>query len=402
MRILYVSGISPFPSNNGGRQRTKLILEGLREMADVDFVLHSSWPVDEDTLATLRSDFNLADYHLTPDPIGTIFEAIVDAKPTLSYRWAREYASRRSYYSEATEAASHINALCDQNQYDFIVVRYLRCACRSGLLHRSPLVIDIDDVDSDFFSSAVESRQVGWMKALIYSWQARQLSRLMPRWLANTKRAWISKADDAAKIDAPHPWVLPNAVDTNHPAAEQPVANTSTDMLFVGALHWGPNQLGLRWFVEDVLPLITRQIPTAKLRVVGSACPVEFSQWLADHPNVVYVGEVADVGPYYRTSAFSVVPVHSGAGSHIKVPESLYQGITCVCTPYGHRGYEEKIPNGKGLLVGATAEEMATHCIDLLRSPIKRSVLAAFGLNVTKANYTKAAFMRGIRQSLLD
>jgi len=402
MRILYVSGISPFPSNNGGRQRTKLILEGLREIADVDFVLHSGWPLDENTLGTLRAEFGLTDYYVTPDPVGTIFEAILDAKPALSYRWAREYASRQNYYSEALEAASQINARCDRNHYDFIVVRYLRCACRSGLLHRTPLIIDIDDVDSDFFNSAVEARQVGWLKSLMYSRQARQLSRLMPQWLNNTKRAWISKAEDAAKIGAPHPWVLPNAVDTDRPAAENPVANTSLEMLFVGALHWGPNQMGLRWFVDAVLPLIAREIPSAKLRIVGSACPDEFSRWLADHPNVAYVGEVPDVAPYYRASAFSVVPVHSGAGSHIKVPESLYQGITCVCTPYGHRGYEATIPNGQGLLVGATAEDMATHCIDLLRNPAKRLELAEFGLNVTKRKYTKAAFISGIRQSLLE
>ena len=138
MKILYVSGISPTPSNNGGRQRTKLILESLRELGDVDFVLHSGWPVDEEMLGKLRSQFGLVDYHFTPEPVNTVFEAIVDAKPELSYRLAREYASRRSYYSPAAEAAEQINALCDSNHYDYIVVRYIRCACRSGLLHRTP------------------------------------------------------------------------------------------------------------------------------------------------------------------------------------------------------------------------------------------------------------------------
>jgi hypothetical protein len=49
--------------------------------------------------------------------------------------------------------------------------------------------------------------------------------------------------------------------------------NQQYDLLFIGYLEWPPNEVAVRWFVEEVLPLINQQIPKSKFHVVGNKNP---------------------------------------------------------------------------------------------------------------------------------
>jgi glycosyltransferase involved in cell wall biosynthesis len=400
VKILYVSNLSPYPGDNGGRQRTKLLWEGLSRLGEIDFVLHSAWAIDPDIVQVLQERFNLVQYHMSPEPEGTAFFPLLAIYPRWAFAGAQKFASRSAFYAERKYVSGPIRELCEKGGYDLIACRYFRCASRSGLLDYTPLCIDVDDVDWEFFASAAASNEVGWLQRKIFLRQAGAMRELMWTKLRRANIAWISKPDDAQKIGPVTSHLLPNGVDAAVPPADRAMATSAQVMVFVGALGWRPNQLGLLQFAEQALPRVREHFPDAVLRVVGSNAPKDFVEKLKICPGIEYVGPVDDVAESYRNSAFAVVPVNSGAGSHIKILENFYHGVTCVTSRFGHRGYEKVFKTGESLLVGQSPEEMARACCTLLADPLRRAQMAQCGLDLVKREYTKESFYRRMAESI--
>lgn len=108
-------------------------------------------------------------------------------------------------------------------------------------------------------------------------------------------------------------------------------------MLFLGSFRHLPNRQALNWFVRDVLPLVLRERPGAKLRVVGSDPPPRHVlPPLGDAMEVV--GFLPDVRVALRQAAVFVCPILSGSGVRVKLLEAFASGIPCVSTYVGAEG----------------------------------------------------------------
>lgn len=138
--------------------------------------------------------------------------------------------------------------------------------------------------------------------------------------------------DDAAVfaqlVDAANVVHLPMPID---PAPVGP-GSTAGRMLFVGS-PVEPNIVGLRFFVDEVLPLIRDAMPHATLEVCGGV-----SEHIDDAPGVIRSGYVADLAPHYRDAAVVVVPLVVGSGLKIKLAEALARGRAVVSTSVGLQG----------------------------------------------------------------
>ncbi len=66
--------------------------------------------------------------------------------------------------------------------------------------------------------------------------------------------------------------VIPIAVDTKQ-IQPVPRQTDSLNILTMGTLYYPPNADGIRWFIQDVFPLIQRALPEVKLTVVGKILP---------------------------------------------------------------------------------------------------------------------------------
>jgi len=68
--------------------------------------------------------------------------------------------------------------------------------------------------------------------------------------------------------------VIPICVD---PQEIQPVNHLTSEpvILFVGGMHWPPNAEGVRWFNDEILPLIQEKVPGTKFLAVGKNPPEE-------------------------------------------------------------------------------------------------------------------------------
>jgi glycosyltransferase involved in cell wall biosynthesis len=117
----------------------------------------------------------------------------------------------------------------------------------------------------------------------------------------------VSANGEAAPIS-----VVPIAVDTQQlqPVQRKP---SSKNIVTLGTLHYPPNADGIRWFCNEVFPLIARHVPDAKLTIIGKNPPTDFLDLAARYPDVIKVtGYVPDLVPCLEESCLTVVPVRAG------------------------------------------------------------------------------------------
>jgi glycosyltransferase involved in cell wall biosynthesis len=111
----------------------------------------------------------------------------------------------------------------------------------------------------------------------------------------------------------------------------------SIDLLFVGQWHV-PNLAAIKWFFDEVWPLIADR--RYNLKIVGQIG----AMLQREHPllyntfRTSFVGEVADLIPYYSATRCVIAPMVSGSGTSIKTIEALAMGKPFVGTSKAFRG----------------------------------------------------------------
>jgi polysaccharide biosynthesis protein PslH len=115
-------------------------------------------------------------------------------------------------------------------------------------------------------------------------------------------------------------------------------ATADPQIAFVGGLEWTPNEVGLRWFVDHVLPMVLREVPNAKLAVLARGAADR--TWLSTNAAVRILPSEAHAPSLFASSKVSLAPLLQGGGVRIKILESLALGCPVVATSIGAEGLE--------------------------------------------------------------
>lgn len=153
---------------------------------------------------------------------------------------------------------------------------------------------------------------------------------------------------------------IPFGVDSG----EVPSVEVEPDSLFhIGAMDWLPNQESIRWMLEEVWPVVHREVPQAKLYLAGRKMP---SQWMnATIEGVSVIGEVPDAMYFIGSKKINVVPLLSGSGIRVKIIEAMSIGKTVITTTVGAQGID--YTDGENVLIADTPEQFARQikrCLD--------------------------------------
>lgn len=106
----------------------------------------------------------------------------------------------------------------------------------------------------------------------------------------------------------------------------------SLNILFLGKLDWQPNSEGLRWFFDDVYPLLDNSI---QVKIVGKG---DFPRHLYTFDNVQFLGFVENLDTVFDWCDVSIIPILSGSGTRIKVLDALAAGSPILSTVFGVQG----------------------------------------------------------------
>ena len=315
---------------------------------------------------------------------------------------AEHLAEQAGHLSRDPAVATRLASRLARTPYDVVVSRYLVGARRADVLaHRAPLhALDLDDVAPDVLRDRLRSEGR-------FSWPERarvgQLRRILGRTLARFDHVWLSDAADRERLDAPDATVLPNGVW--RPAEASPVEllpsdDRSREIVFVSTLGYEANREGLEHFLAHVWPRVRREVPEARLRVVGTLPRDDPSARWRAVPGVEVSGFVEDLRAVYARAAFTIAPLYWGGGPKIKVLESLAWGRTAVVTPVGHAGFEEVLPHTEAVVRAEDDARFAEACVRLLRDPGERKRLAERGAGVVAERFGFDAFRASVTEAI--
>ncbi len=114
--------------------------------------------------------------------------------------------------------------------------------------------------------------------------------------------------------------------------------SATADLLFVGGFSHKPNLDAVKWFANEVFPLVRQMLGEVRINIVGSDPTEEILALRSE--SVLVSGFVSDeeLRGYYEKCRVCVVPLRFGAGVKGKTLEAMQSGIPVVSTSIGVEG----------------------------------------------------------------
>lgn len=322
--VLHLAHRVPYPPDKGDRIRTYQLLRFVARRANVHLACLADEPVNEDTLAVLRS----LCARVAVVPVGGVLRRMRALGSLALGRTATEGA----FHSPALRAV--LDEWARAIRFDALLASASSLAPYLDVpgLRGVPAVVDFMDVDSQkWLDYTAASRGP---RAWLYRTEGRRLRRLEAELAARARAVTVVSRAEADLLrqfcTAGDVRVVPNGVDLDYFQPQPGVGEAGC--VFVGALDYRPNVDGICWFCREVWPEVRRRLPQAALAIVGRK-PVPAVRRLAGVPGVTVTGQVPDVRPHVARAAVAVVPLRIARGVQNKVLEALAMGKAAVASP---------------------------------------------------------------------
>lgn len=390
-RILFVSPIPPADSRGGTNQRISAQYDALRELGDIDSIIMHPRP-DEVTTWPEGYGPRLATFRRPPLPEmlgrfdprgGSIDAAVFQAAPFMNYR-------RMHRLPEAN--VQQFRSLRPE-RYDLVFISRLSNAWGLGWTDPRRTIVDIDDVVSQKFQPAPG---LGFKSRLLAMLRYARVRRTERKALDEYRLLLVCSPRDVEYLRGhPHVAVLPNCYWPHPDMDAPPDPEPAGSMLFVATFNYKPNVDGMAWFVQQVLPLVRREMPEARVKISGYRQPGLALPWLQS-PGVEDLGYVSDIGPLVRECRLTICPLLEGYGTRIKILESLAFSKPVVSTTIG--AYGHPMGEAQGVYRRDDAAGFAKACVELLRDSAMRREVAEAGRRYVVERYSKQAVQQRLQE----
>lgn len=205
------------------------------------------------------------------------------------------------------------------------------------------------------------------------------------RLLAKADAVVAIQATEAAFVAEHVPGVRAILAPMAASAVATPQPGTAERLLFVGS-NTAPNSVGLKWFFDDVWPLVRNEWPEARLDIAGSVARA----FPGGGPEGArFLGLVDDLDDLYANAGIVLSPLTFGSGLKIKLVEALAKGKAVVATSITLQGVERACEGA--VRVADEAAAFAGHIVELGRDEVARGALASAALTAARSHFSAKA-----------
>jgi glycosyltransferase involved in cell wall biosynthesis len=154
---------------------------------------------------------------------------------------------------------------------------------------------------------------------------------------------------------------------------------------YLGNMNVAHNRQSVEYFIENILPLIEREISEIKFKVVGK-CDKQFKDELAKYKNIEVTGMVDDIREHIQSCLVAVAPILFGSGIKTKVLETMAMGIPVVMNSLGAEGID--LVNEKNAIITDDWVQFAKYVVELIKNDTKRNYIASNAQKFIKEKHT--------------
>jgi len=208
---------------------------------------------------------------------------------------------------------------------------------------------------------------------------------LEARWLPRYDCLLATSTADAELARALSPrsliTVYPNAI----PFVPRPNVPEREMVIFSGNLEYHPNVSAVRFFRNEIWPILRDRWPSLVWRVAGKN-----SHGVRKHTNgdarIELPGPMENAIAELAAARVVVVPLLAGSGTRFKVIEAWAAGRAVVATTIGVEGLPAR--HGENVLIADGARDFADAVSRLLASPSLRLTLGETGRTIFESEFT--------------
>lgn len=386
MKLLFVSpSFNPFDGTGWGAvQRTNLLFEACSMLGHVDVVTFM------DGVVSTKENCNVVYSHSDEgqrDKEGRVMKLL-----RMFLVW-----NPYSVFPKNNGRAKVVGEIVAKGSYDLIVCRYVPAAMECGLFdYADKLVIDVDDSPLDVERTA--SRIARTRRNRIYHrYRAALIGHVLNKIQHSCRFTFYALQQQAVYTNSAY---LPNIPFYEYDMEVADFNRTMNRLLFVGNLSYGPNLVGVETFLMEILPLVRREVPDVEIHLVGGCNDKAFVERVSAIKGVKYMGFIKDIQDEYKAARVVVVPIYGGAGTNIKVLETMRMKRPCVTTVYGARGFVEDFVNNIEIAITDSNQDFATVVVKLLCDENANHTMAERAFEVVSRRFSRKYFNDVVLNSL--
>lgn len=230
------------------------------------------------------------------------------------------------------------------------------------------------------FSATRSSTEVNWLKRFIYSVDTLGYG-LYERCYKQFGACAFLSVDDIIASGSPENAVLVENGVALQPADSLPDAPT---IFFGGNLQYLPNREGVSYFVKDIFPALSQNIPNLRLVIAGRSPERDLLNLASDKIDIV--ANPSDLGALLRSARVAICPVKWGAGQKNKILDAAAAGRPIVADPHMIEG--SAFEAGKHVLTASTPSEWIDAVVRLLKSDDEAEKLRNSARELVRTRYS--------------
>jgi len=382
MDVLFLSPWFPLPADNGSKIRIRNLLKSLASRHTIDLISFTDRPVPPDRLMALRELCRRVDVVLLQKSTWGRIKSLAGyfSRSPRSIVASFSPAMKRCVEQATQERHYHVVVACE-----LATARYIL-----GVVDAARVVDDIElQVYYEQFANQIRPLarlRRGLMWGKWSSYVATLLAQVDGCTVVSEqeRQLLLHAVPDRRRNDhSPLIRCVPNGLDIGEYTDDYSPPEPDS-LVYFGALTYRANYDAVDYFLREIYPSIQRARPAVKFYITGSLEGVRVDR-LPAPAGLNFTGHLEDVRPRVAGSWASVVPLREGAGTRLKVLESLALGTPAVSTFKGMEGLE--LVPGRDLLVADSPAEFASCVLHLLQDPGLRWRLSRNGGRVVRQSY---------------
>ncbi len=349
MKLLLISPNYPFPKDKGDRIRINGLLRILQALDyEIDLICLDA-----------RGKVLSQELHISNQEIYQIKKLPVWIRMIKNLFLGKSFTSAH-YYSHGF--LSSLKQKLDSNNYEIIFV------CSSAFDYLLPILKNYqtkviwDLIDFDSLKWAKFALTSSRIKLWLYQREARLIKQAekdiikFASYVSVISQREIDRAN-LNKEEIEKVFILPQLIEA---CAFHSEKVDPPQIIFSGQMDYLPNIEAVKFFDQEVMPLVKQQHPDIIFKVAGRNPSAEL---IASAKHTFFTGEIEDMASVNSKSRIAVVPLKSVFGVPIKVLDAMSLGLPVIATTDVAKTIEAK--DGVELLIANSAMEFVSQ-IDLL------------------------------------
>src|SRR3989338_6210289 len=396
MKILMFTPYLPYPDSSGGQIRTQNLLKHLRKKHDITLFSLIKYKKEEEYIPILEKNFckKVRVFYRSEKPwmIQNILRTGFSLSPFLVVR---------NFSSEAKKA---VEEELKTGDYDLIHAETFYAMPHIPKTNLPVVLVD-QTIEYQVYDHYVRHTAPFFIRPLLAIdvaklkyWEryyGREASKVIA--VSEKDRQEMLAVEPRLDVD-----IVPNGVNLDLFKKKTSWSSESPIIMFMGNFNWLQNTEAAMLLIDEIFPIIKKEIKTAKLHIVGQHQPESL---LRKASQDILLSNLAEddidgiVKANYEASV-SASPLRGPGGTRLKVLAAMASKLPIVSSNVGVTGLGVK--SGREVIIENDSREMAQAIISILKNPKNAQKLAENAYNFVVSEYDYAVITEKLSQIYLS